>query len=143
MIIILYLSIALIAIAFTILVIYVSKTLNALQGTLTNVASTLSALEKQMEGITSETTQLLHKTNNLAEDIQQKSEKLNSVVDSVNDIGTTIQQLNQSVKNVTTSVATNLEQNQDKVNQIAQWSNAAIELWSRWKQKKESKQVGE
>ncbi|MDQ0231081.1 DUF948 domain-containing protein [Metabacillus malikii] len=140
MIIILYLSVALIAIAFTILVVYVSKTLKALQGTLTNVANTLEGLEKQMSGVTLETTQLLHKTNILADDIRQKSEKLNSVVDSVQDIGTTIQQLNHSVRNVTTSVTTNLEQNQDKVNQVAQWSNAAIEIWSRWKHKKEIKQ---
>jgi uncharacterized protein YoxC len=58
-------------------------------------------------------------------------------VESVQDVGTTIQQLNQSVKKVTTSVSTNLEQNQDKVNQIVQWSNAAMEIWAKWKQKSE------
>ncbi len=78
MIIILYLSVALIAVAFLILVIYLSKTLKSVQMTLTNVASTLDGLEGQMKGITAETTELLHKTNRLAEDIQEKSEKLNT-----------------------------------------------------------------
>lgn len=62
MIIILYLSVALIAVAFLILVIYLSKTLKSVQMTLTNVASTLDGLEGQMKGITAETTELLHKT---------------------------------------------------------------------------------
>ena len=61
MIIILYLSVALIAVAFLILVIYLSKTLKSVQMTLTNVASTLDGLEGQMKGITAETTELLHK----------------------------------------------------------------------------------
>lgn len=141
MIIILYLSVALIAIAFTILVVYVSKTLKALQETLTNVAGTLSGLENQLEGITLETTTLLHKTNELAEDIQHKSDKLNTVVESVKDVGTTIQHLNQSVKRVTTTATTNLEQNQDKVNQVVQWSNAAMEIWTKWKQKNQKNNI--
>ena len=66
MILILYLSVALIAIAFLILVIYLSKTLKSLQMTLDNVAKTLSGLEKQLDGVTSETTMLLHKTNALS-----------------------------------------------------------------------------
>ncbi len=45
MIIILYLSVALIAVAFLVLVIYLSKTLKSLQLTLKNVASTLEGLE--------------------------------------------------------------------------------------------------
>ena len=72
LILILYLSVALIAIAFLILVIYLSKTLKSLQGTLDNVATTLSGLEKQLDGVTKETTILLHKTNELASDIQDK-----------------------------------------------------------------------
>ncbi len=43
MIIILYLSVALIAVAFLVLVIYLSKTLKSLQLTLKHVASTLEA----------------------------------------------------------------------------------------------------
>lgn len=51
MIIILYLSVALIAVAFLILVIYLSKTLKSVQMTLTNVASTLDGLEGQMKAL--------------------------------------------------------------------------------------------
>lgn len=72
MIIILYLSAALIAVSFLILVIYLSKTLKSLQVTLNHVAATLEGVEGQMKGITAETTELLNKTNRLADDIQEK-----------------------------------------------------------------------
>jgi hypothetical protein len=52
---ILYASIALIAVAFTVLVVYLAKTLKSLRITLDQVAGTLAGLEKQVEGITQET----------------------------------------------------------------------------------------
>ncbi|MCE4147585.1 DUF948 domain-containing protein [Bacillus velezensis] len=136
MIIILYLSVALIAVAFLILVIYLSKTLKSVQMTLTNVASTLDGLEGQMKGITAETTELLHKTNRLAEDIQEKSEKLNTVVHAVQEVGTSVQQFNTSIKQAAGSVTASVRENQDKISQVVTWSQAAMEIWDKWKQKK-------
>lgn len=129
MIIILYLSVALIAIAFLILVIYLSKTLKSLQLTLKNVASTLEGLEGQMQGITTETAQLLHKTNQLAEDIQDKSAKLNTVVDAVQGIGGSINQFNTSIKQAAGAVSSSVERNQEKVTDVVSWSNAALEIY--------------
>ncbi|MCC3357988.1 DUF948 domain-containing protein [Bacillus sp. REN16] len=137
MILIVYISVAVIAVAFLILVIYLSRTLRSLQITLDNVAGTLSGLEKQMEGVTSETTALLHKTNKLAEDIQQKSESLNTVVYAVKDVGTSLQRFNQSVGNVTEEVAVQLEKNKTKISQVVQVGNAVIEMWDKWKDKKQ------
>ena len=137
MILIVYISVAVIAVAFLILVFYLSRTLRSLQVTLDNVASTLSGLEKQMEGVTSETTELLHKTNKLAEDIQQKSESLNTVVDAVKDVGTSLQRFNKSVGNVTEEVAVQLEKNKTKISQVVQVGNAVIEIWDKWKAKKQ------
>ncbi len=139
MIIILYLSVALIAIAFLILVIFLSRTLRSLQITLDNVAKTLSGLEKQMEGITVETTELLHKTNALATDIQEKTKKLNTVVDAVQDVGTSIQRFNGSIQKVSDNVSVQVERNQEKVTQVIQWGNVLIDLWDKWKDKKEVK----
>ncbi|QOR65866.1 DUF948 domain-containing protein [Cytobacillus suaedae] len=139
MIIILYLSVALIAIAFLVLVIFLSRTLRSLQITLDNVAKTLSGLEKQMEGITVETTELLHKTNALATDIQEKTKKLNTVVDAVQDVGASIQRFNGSIQKVSENVSVQVERNQEKVTQVIQWGNVLIDLWDKWKDKKEVK----
>jgi len=135
-IIILYLSAAVAAIAFFYLVIYLTRTLKSLQVTLDSVSTTLIGLEKQLDGVTRETTELLHKTNNLADDIQRKSNSLNSVVDAVKDVGQSVQKFNQSIQTITHSVNRSVEENKDKVSQIVQWSNVLLELKDRWKAKK-------
>ncbi|MCM3725434.1 DUF948 domain-containing protein [Neobacillus cucumis] len=138
--IILYLSVALIAIAFFILVIYLSKTLKSLQVTLTSVSNTLSGLEKQLDGVTTETTLLLQKTNALAEDIQQKSENLNSVVAAVKDVGATVSQFNGTLQNITHTVDQQVEDSKEKISQIVQWGNILLELKEKWQTRKQSKQ---
>ena len=140
LILILYLSVALIAIAFLILVIYLSKTLKSLQGTLDNVATTLSGLE-QLDGVTKETTILLHKTNELASDIQDKSESLNSVVDAVKDVGESVRKFNGSIQNVTTSMNHQLEENKDKLVNVIQWGQVIFELKDKWQERRQRKYV--
>lgn len=137
--IILYLSVALIAVAFLVLVIYVSTTLKSLQVTLTSLSKTLMGLEKQLEGVTNETTLLLQKTNALAEDIQRKSESLNSVVEAVKDVGTTVTKFNGTLQNITTSVDKQVEENKEKISQIMQWSNILLELKDKWQARKQTK----
>ena len=137
--IILYLSVALIAIAFFVLVIYLSKTLKSLQVTLTSVSNTLTGLEKQLNGVTTETTLLLQKTNALAEDIQLKAESLNSVVDAVKDVGTTVSKFNGTLQNITNSVDQQVEESKEKISQIIQWSNIFLELKDKWQARKQGK----
>jgi uncharacterized protein YoxC len=139
--IILYLSVALIAIAFLVLVIYVAKTLNSLKETLSSVSKTLTGLEKQLDGVTVETTMLLKKTNALADDIQEKSEKLNSVVNSVKDVGATVTKFNGTLKNLTDSFDIQVEQNKEKISQIVQWGNVFLELKEKWNARKSAPQT--
>ena len=96
----------------------------------------LEGVEGQMKGITAETTELLNKTNRLADDIQEKSLKLNTVVDAVQEVGTSVRQFNNSIQQVSQSVTSAAEQNREKISQVVSWSNAALEIWNRWKQKK-------
>jgi uncharacterized protein YoxC len=130
--IILYVSIALVAVAFAVLVYFLVQTLKALKHTLQNVASTLEGVEKQLRGVTVETTELLHKTNRLAEDIQVKSESLNSLFVQVKDVGTSLNHLNQSFRKVTTKVAAASEQQSEQVSKVLQWSDAALKMWQKW-----------
>jgi uncharacterized protein YoxC len=138
---ILYLSVALIAIAFLILVIYLSKTLKSLQGTLDNVSSTLSGLEKQLDGVTKETTILLHKTNELASDIQDKAEDLNSVVDAVKGVGESVRKFNGSIQNLTITMNDQLEENKDKLVNVIQWGQVILDLKDKWQERKQKKYV--
>lgn len=96
------------------------------------MAKTLDGVEGQVQGITRETTDLLHKANRLTEDIQGKVDRLNSVVDAVKGIGDSVQNLNGSVDRVTNSITHNISQNEDKISQVVQWSNVAMEIADKW-----------
>ncbi|MDQ0156566.1 DUF948 domain-containing protein [Robertmurraya andreesenii] len=141
--IILYLSAALAAIAFFILVMFIGRTLKSLQTTLDSVSKTLGGLEQQLDGVTRETTDLLHKTNALAEDIQKKSESLNTVVDAVKDVGTSIKKFNGSIQSITTSLDQQIEQNKEKMSQVIQWSNILLEVKNKWMAKRQAKEISD
>ncbi|WP_414052349.1 DUF948 domain-containing protein [Macrococcus animalis] len=125
------------AIAFLVLCIFLGLTLMSVKKNLDHVAKTLDGVEGQIQGITRESTDLLHKTNRLAEDVQVKSAKLNTVVDAVSGIGSTVQNLNSSVDNVTTLITHNISQNEDKISQVVQWSNVAMEVADKWQMRKQ------
>lgn len=130
--IILYIAAGIAAIAFLVLCIALAVVLFSVKKNLDHVAKTLDGVEGQIQGITRESTDLLHKTNRLAEDVQGKSAKLNSVVDAVQGIGYSMNNLNSSVDRVTNSITHNISQNEDKISQVVQWSNVAMEVADKW-----------
>jgi uncharacterized protein YoxC len=136
---ILYWSVAVIAIGFIVLVIFVAKMLRSLQETLVSVSKTLTGLEKQLEGVTSETTVLLQKTNALADDIQHKAESISSVVDAVKDVGSTVTKFNGTLKSLTNTFDRQVDDNKEKISQIIQWSDVLLELKDKWKARKQAK----
>ncbi|WP_046176665.1 DUF948 domain-containing protein [Domibacillus indicus] len=135
--IILYLSAAVAAIAFLILVLNLSKTLKSVDNTLDTLSRTVDRLEGQLKDVTAETAELLHKTNALAEDVQHKTEQLNTVVYAVKDVGSSVHNLNHSLKKVTTTVASQVEKNQYKISQAVQWGNVVKQMVDKFKQDKQ------
>ncbi|MFA9559060.1 DUF948 domain-containing protein [Evansella sp. AB-rgal1] len=133
----LYISVAIIAIAFAILVYYLIKTIISMKKTLDAVSSTVEGLQKQVDGITRESTELLHKTNRLAEDIQQKSDALNSVFLAAKDLGDSMQRINYSIKRVSDVVSQKADEQSDQVAMAVKWGNVAMSFWEKWKAKKQ------
>lgn len=133
---VLYIAAIIAAFGFLVLCISVGVTLFSLKNTLNSLATTVAGIEGQMQGVTRETTSLLEKTNALAEDISEKSEKLNTVVDAVKSIGTSVNGLNNSINQITTSISTEVSKNEEKIAQVVQWSNVAMEIADKWKQRK-------
>lgn len=137
--IILYASIALIAVSFFILVIYIAKTLTVLQETIRRLTATIDHLDKEVQGITTETTQLLKKTSALADEVQKKVEGLNSLVHAVSDVGATVQSFNRSLRQISSTVTAKVENHREKVTKVMQWGNAFIEIWEKWRERKQKK----
>lgn len=130
---ILYVSVAVLALAFVFLVYHVAKTLRSVQSTLNNTAETISSLEKQLQGVTKETEKLLHKTNELAEEVQEKSRSFGFLFDSLKGAGQSIETLNGSIREVSRKIAEETEKNAGKLSQFVQWSYMAKEIWDKWK----------
>jgi uncharacterized protein YoxC len=137
--IILYASIALIAVSFFILAVYIARTLTVLQETIRRLTAAIDHLDKEVQGITTETTQLLKKTNALADDVQKKVEGLNSLVHAVSDIGATVQSFNRSLRQISSTVTMKAENHREKAAKVMQWGNAFIEIWEKWRERKQKK----
>ena len=137
----LYISALVAAIAFAVLVIFLVRTLKSANRTLDHVANTMAGLEKQINGITKETEELLHRTNRLADDIQEKAESLNTVFSSVKDLGDSVGQVNQSIRHVSNTVSTQVVKQSDQIAKAVQWGNVAIDLYAKFKQRKEQNET--
>ncbi|MDQ0254995.1 uncharacterized protein YoxC [Evansella vedderi] len=135
----LYVSVAIVAVAFAVLVYYLIKTLIAMRITLDNVSSTVEGLQQQVDTITKESTELLHKTNLLADDIQRKSDSLNSIFSAAKDLGESVQRINYSVKRVSEAVSKKADEQSEQVAQAVKWGNVALQFWEKWQAKKDER----
>ncbi|WP_033828130.1 DUF948 domain-containing protein [Bacillus andreraoultii] len=131
---VLYISVAVIAIAFFILVIYIIQTLKSLTQTLNNISHTVEGLEEQLQGVTRETESLLKTTNHLAEDLSEKSKRLDSVVIAVEEVGKTVQSFNHSLTGISNKIINKIYTNEEKLSQVVGWGKIAMEFKDKWKQ---------
>lgn len=132
MVIILYLAVAVIAVAFAVLVYFLAQTLQSAQKTMDDLASTLEGIQVQMKGLNEETTELLHRTNLLASDVQKKSQSLNSIFNAVEGFGDSLGDINTSVRKVASRIEQDGQENAGKVATALQWGRAAVDLFQRW-----------
>lgn len=137
----LYISAIIAAGAFAFLVYYLIKTLQAMKNTLEKVTKTVEGLQKQVDEITIESSQLLQKTNMLADDIQQKSESLNTLFAAAKDIGESMQHVNASLRKVSQTVSKAADENSEQVAQAVKWGNIVLNLWEKWKEKREKAEL--
>ncbi|MBH0230316.1 DUF948 domain-containing protein [Halobacillus yeomjeoni] len=129
-------SLLIIALSFAFIAVFVVKTLKAASSTMTSVSNTLEKVEGQMQGITSESENLLKKTNNIASDLEKKTQSINGFVDSLQNVGATMGNVNHTLNGMAESVAHASDRSSDQVAQAMRWGDAAIELYLRWKTKK-------
>ncbi|MNB67391.1 hypothetical protein D3C81_308670 [compost metagenome] len=94
------LSVALIAIAFAILVIFLIKTLNAAKGSLEKVSQTLQEVQKTVDELTYEVKTTVRHANDITADVQGKIEKIDPIMDSVKNLGEVLAELTLTFKQV-------------------------------------------
>lgn len=132
-----YLSILLIAIAFLIVVVYVSIVMNRLTKTMKSLSTTLSGVEKQVQEMTPQLATTLKEADRLLDDATDKSGATESLFDSVQLLGESLQSANSAIQNSLSSLTE--EEMDEKVKPYIKgmkWSEVAVTLYERWRQHK-------
>lgn len=98
------LSVALVAIAFAVLVFFLIKTLKSAKVSLDNVSQTLQEVQKTMDELTYEVKTTVRHANEITADVQNQIQKIDPVMDSVKNLGEVMNELTLTVKQVSVTV---------------------------------------
>ncbi|MDT3427599.1 uncharacterized protein YoxC [Paenibacillus forsythiae] len=107
------LSVALIAVAFAVLVIFLIKTLNSAKDSLNKVSQTLLEVQKTVDELTYEVKATVRHANKITADVQGKIEKIDPIMDSVQNLGEVLSELTLTVKQVSVTVIEKFRRNRE------------------------------
>lgn len=139
-------SVAVIALSFAVLVVYLILTLNSARASLEQTNQTLSKVQTQLDQVSKEALILINNTNLITSDVHDKMKSLDSLFESIEHVGESVQQVTSSVKQVSATVAdsftTNVkhavDHNDKKLNEVVKWASVAMNLWHKWQGYKKS-----
>ncbi|MFD1775225.1 DUF948 domain-containing protein [Paenibacillus rhizophilus] len=107
------LSVALVAVAFAVLVFFLIKTLNSAKDSLDKVSQTLQEVQKTVDELTYEVKTTVRHANDITADVQGKIGKIDPILDSVQNLGEVLSELTLSVKQVSVTVIEKFRKNRE------------------------------
>src|SRR5699024_3733997 len=139
---IIYFAILLCSIAFAIIAIYISLLLKRVSDSMKTVGNTFEKVEKQLRHITPQLKESLSETGKLIYDANEKLEATDTLFDTVENLGTSVHSINKvyTTKRSRTSDEEIFKRAQPFIEGI-KWSEAAVQLYSKWKRKKSSQET--
>jgi uncharacterized protein YoxC len=144
-------SVAVIAIVFTILVIYLIVLINTLRHTFTQVDRTLGSVHQQLDGIGTEAKKVIEQANHLSVDVKSKFDSLTSLFNTVSNVGAVLE--DHSVAFREQMIATAKDEKQpfhlrfksgehatspelEKIASILELAGLGVRLWQKLKKRK-------
>ncbi|WP_054956890.1 DUF948 domain-containing protein [Paenibacillus dakarensis] len=103
-------SVAVIAIAFAVLVFFLIKTLKAATGSLDKVTQTLQEVQKTIDELSYELKQTIRHTNDITVDVQHKMKQIDPVMDTVKNLGESLSEITYAVKQVSSGFVSRFKQ---------------------------------
>jgi uncharacterized protein YoxC len=107
-------SVAVIAVAFVVLVVFLVVTLRSMTNLLSQTNTTIQDLRYEIKGIAKEASEVLHHTNAVTADVLNKLHALEPTFDSVKQVGEAVEEITSSMKHASVTVARTIR---DKVNE--------------------------
>jgi uncharacterized protein YoxC len=131
------LSVAAIALAFVVLVVYLIMTLKSLSRLLENTNQTLTRVEQQVGAVTSDGTELIQHAKEIVVDVQDKITKLDSALASFKQSGDAAKEVTSSVRQVSSAVAHYIKSKRkpepatavDRVTEVIRTIPVLVEVW--------------
>lgn len=141
---IIQISVACIAAAFIVLVVFLVAALQSARAALQQVNETLAHIDGKMDTISAETVKLMQTTQHIADDVQGKMKSMDALFDSIGKVGESVNQITTSVKQVSATVSNSVRQAGEKVNrernltaELMEWTSLGLHLWRKWQARKQ------
>ncbi|SFE56028.1 Uncharacterized protein YoxC, contains an MCP-like domain [Paenibacillus catalpae] len=106
--------IAVITVAFVILMFFLIQTIKALTATLEEVRSTVGELRTDVSQISGDVKEMIHNTNEMTRDVRTKLRSLDVVFATVHDIGQTLHSFTGVMKETAVSLVTTMKSKQHR-----------------------------
>ncbi|WP_018753913.1 DUF948 domain-containing protein [Paenibacillus sanguinis] len=98
-------SVAVVAVAFVVLVVYLIKTLKAAEQSLLTTTTTLQEVQKTIDELGVEVKQIVKQANDLTGDLQHKMKQIDPVLESVKNAGEVLNEVTLATKQVSVALA--------------------------------------
>lgn len=134
-------SVAVVALAFVVLVFFLVRTLATLQKSLTEINHTLTEVREDLNGVSTEVKGLIRNTNQITLDLRTKMKSLDSVFDTVDNVGATLEVVTSTVRNASTRYLAGVNRNMNRVEEtgdkkaykIINTVSSIYDIWQRIK----------
>lgn len=135
-------SVAVIAIAFAALVVFLIRTLNTVQEALKETNQTIAEVQRDLNDVSGEVKGLIRNTNQITMDLRQKMRALDSLFGTVENVGDALEGVTAVVRRASTRFTANTNQTltevkekapDKKVYNIMNWVSSAYDIWNRIK----------
>lgn len=97
-------SVAVIAVAFTVLVVFLVKTLKAAEASLDKTTQTLQEVQKTIDELSYEVKSVVRQANQITGDLQHKMEQIDPVLESVKNVGDILNEVTLATKQVSSAL---------------------------------------
>ncbi|MDR0270948.1 DUF948 domain-containing protein [Paenibacillus sp.] len=108
-------SVAVIAVAFTVLVVFLVKTLLAAKDSLEQAAQTLQEIQLTVDELGNEVKQVVRQASDVTADVQHKMKQIDPIMDSVNNLGEALSEITLAAKQTSAAVIHKFKQTNSKV----------------------------
>ncbi|MCR8636896.1 DUF948 domain-containing protein [Paenibacillus radicis (ex Xue et al. 2023)] len=144
-------SVAVIAVAFVVLVAFLIVTLRSMTALLAQTHTTMQNLQVEVKGLAKEASDVLRHTNAVTEDVLNKLHSLEPTFDSMKQVGEAVEEITSTVKHASVSVARTIKDKVDedvhspalsKIGTALKAIPILVDVWQQFKHRQVQVQTG-